>query len=223
MSYTYASFVTALSTEAVISQANTDFQAILPTIIDQAEQRIYRDLNLINTIVRDSSASTTALTRAFSLPSEKGLFVVVQSINILNGTDRTALTKISREAMDSIWPSEAAVSGLTIPMNYAPLTDSVYLLGPATSTPNIVEVIGTIRPTPLSASNTTTYLSANLPDLLLAAGMSAMSAYMRNFGSQADDPKMAMSWEADYASRIKSANIEEKQRKYQAFSSTGGM
>ena len=64
MSYTYATFVTALEVETNIpltgADANAGFVAILPTIIDQAEQQLYRELDLIATIVRDTSATTTA-------------------------------------------------------------------------------------------------------------------------------------------------------------------
>lgn len=220
MAYTYTSFVTALATEAVIAESNTDFQTILPTIIDQAEQRCYRDLQLLATIVRDSSASTTPSTRQFTAPQANGRFVVVESMNAMDGTTRYPLTKVSRETMDVVWPSDSPVDGYDRPVKYAPLTDQIFLLAPATNNSVIIEVIGTIRPVPLSPSNSTTFLSQYLPDLFLAAAMSAMSAYMRNFGAQGDDPKMAMSWEADYANRLSSANLEETKRKFQAFGST---
>ncbi len=222
MSYTYSSFVTALTTEAVIPSTNADFLIILPTIIDQAEQRCYRDLQLLATIVKDSSASTTPDQRAFTLPQATGRFVVVESVNALDGSERYPLTKMSREAMDLIWPSEAAVDGYDRPVKYAPFTDQIMLLGPATSSPVTIEVVGTIRPTPLSAVNTETFLSLYLPDLFLAAAMVAISGYMRNFGAQADDPKMALSWGDDYKTRLASANLEETKRKFQAFASTGG-
>lgn len=222
MSYTYASFVTAVSKETVIAETNVDFIAIMPTIIDQAEQRCYRELQLLATIVRDSSGSTTPSQRLFTLPQTAGRFVIAESFNVLDGADRYPLTKVSREVMDVIWPSEDAVDGYDRPVKYAPLTDQTVLLGPATGSPLTIEVVGTIRPTPLSASNTTTFLSQYLPDLFLAAAMVAMSGYMRNFGAQGDDPKMALSWEGDYKTRFGSANMEETRRKFQAFASTGG-
>jgi len=79
-----------------------------------------------------------------------------------------------------------------------------------------MEVIGTIRPTPLSVSNTTTFLTNYLSDLFFAACMSSVSGYMRDYGTQADDPKLAMSWENQYAQRLASANREEMMRKFQS-------
>jgi len=222
MAYTYATFVSALSTEVNISSTETNFVIILPTIIDQAEQRIYRDLDLLSTIVSDTSATTSANQRSFTLPQDQGRFVTVQSINIFNSSnERVPLTKVSREAIDLLWPSETAASATTIPSKYAPLTDQQVLFGPPPGAAFTVEVIGTIRPASLSASNTTTFLSQYLPDLFLAASMVAASGYMRNFGSQADDPKMALSWESDYQMRLASASAEEMRKKFQAFGSTG--
>ena len=50
MSYDYASFQSALAQEMAIPNANVNdplFQAILQTIIDYAEQWLYRDLDLL--------------------------------------------------------------------------------------------------------------------------------------------------------------------------------
>jgi len=79
-----------------------------------------------------------------------------------------------------------------------------------------MEVVGTIRPTPLSSNNTTTFLTNQLSDLLFAACMSAIAGYQKDYGTQADDPKSAMSWENQYQMRIASANKEEMMRKFQS-------
>lgn len=219
MAYTYNQFVTALEVETNIpltgADANTGFVAILPTIIDQAEQQLYRELDLLATIVRDTSATTTANTRNFTLPTASGRFVVLQSLNIVSNDQRYPLVKVSREVMDAIWPSDAGNGSL--PAKWAPVTDQLVLLGPAPSATLTVECVGTIRPTPLSASNTTTFLSQYLPDLFLAAAMVNATGYMRNYGSQADDPKMALSWQARYDALLPSAQTEEMKRKFEAF------
>lgn len=217
--YTYSSFVTALEVETNIPltgvDANTGFVAILPTIIDQAEQQIYRELDLLATIVRDTSGTTTANTRNFTLPTTLGRFVVLESVNVISNDQRYPLTKISREVMDNIWPSDAGNGSL--PAKWAPVTDQIIMFGPAPSAVLTVECIGTIRPTPLSASNTTTFLSLYLPDLFFSAAMLYASAYMREYGAQADDPKLAMSWQATYDRLLPSAKSEENRRKFQGF------
>lgn len=221
MSYDYSTFVDALSIFTNIAadgpEANAAFVAGLPTIIDQAEQRIYTDLQLLATIIRDSSGVTTQNQRTFIAPTPAGTngFNVVQSINILNGTDRLQCVKVARELLDAMWPSDIGTG--QIPNKWAMLTATTLLFGPSPTTAYNVEVIGTVTPLPLSVSNTTTYLSTQLPGLLFAAAMVAASGYMRNFGSQADDPKMAVSWEAQYTTLLPTYKAAEEARKFQSF------
>lgn len=221
MSYNYAIFVTYLSTETVIASSDPSFQAILPDCIDYAEQRIYRELNLLDTVIRDSSAVLVANSRNFTLPQSIGRFVTVTGINIItpvgttvsNGT-RNQLQPIWRNLLDFLYPSEMAPASPSVPSQFAMITDQTVIVGAAPDQAYGVEVIGTIRPTPLSATNTATYLTNYLPDLFFAAAMIFMSGYMRNFGSQADDPKMAASWEDQYEKLFASANKEELRKQY---------
>ena len=223
MAYTYGSWTTALSSAAVTTAVDADFTAILPSVIDYAEQRIYRDLDLLATVVRDESAFVAASHRDFVLPSSLGRFVVVKAVNIVtpigstvaNGT-RNPLTLTSLEYIDFTWPSEVASSATAIPSWFAMVTDQSIVMAPSPGAAFAVEVIGTIRPTPLSAANTTTFLSSYLPDLFFAASMIFVSGWQKNFGSQADDPRMAMSWETQYKTLLSSAQSEVLRKKYAA-------
>ena len=68
MSYTYSSFVNAISVETAIPSTDANFLAIMPTIIYQAEQYLYRELDLLSSIV---TITTTAVidTRRQILPT----------------------------------------------------------------------------------------------------------------------------------------------------------
>lgn len=221
MSYTYSTFVEALEAHVNIAaqgaEANAAFVAALPTIINTAEQRIYTDLQLLSTIIRDVSGQTVAGTRNFTLPIPSGTngFNVVQSINIMNGSERTQVVKVARELMDCLWPSDTGTG--QIPNKWAPINNTTLLFGPAPTTNFNVEIYGTVTPAALSASNPTTYLSVQLSGLFWVAAMVAASAYMRNFGSQADDPKMAVSWEQQYTALLPTYKAEEEARKFQSF------
>ncbi len=48
--YTYNTYVVALKTMIVSSPSDVPFDNILPSCIDYAEQRIYRERNLLDTI-----------------------------------------------------------------------------------------------------------------------------------------------------------------------------
>lgn len=221
--YTYTTFVAALSAETNIASTKDSFQAILPTIIDQAEGMIYREptLDFLSTVVTDDTGFTTAGNQQFTLPRH---FTVLQSINLVVGNTRTPLIPISREALNFLYPLRIATGGAAVPAKWAPLTETtaglpVVLLGPTPGGTTQLECIGTVRPANLSAANPTPWLWTYLGDLAFAAAMIVMSGYMRNFGSQADDPKMSVSWKGLYDALLPGAAAEEMRRK---FTATGG-
>jgi hypothetical protein len=111
-----------------------------------------------------------------------------------------------------LWPQESAPTTTSVPAYYAHVTDTTIVVGPplgSAAGTATVEVVGTITPDALSVSNTTTYLSTNYPDLLLAASMIFISGYQRNFGAQADNPQQAQSWTAQYMTLLESAKRSE--------------
>lgn len=222
MSYNYTQYVAMLANTLVVSSTNAALQTELPIIIDTAEQRCYRELQLLSTIVRDQSSSLTANSRNFIFPQH---FVVSESLNVFTPvnttTNRIQMIPVSREFLDHVYGNETAVNTPSIPIYYAMITDQTIIVGPPPDASYTVEVIGTIRPTPLSATNTTTYLTTYLPDLFFAASMSFASGYLQNYGAQADNPQMATSWEGSFTALLKSADMEEEQKRYamQAWSS----
>jgi hypothetical protein len=223
MSYTYTTFLEALNSytnvAATGADANAAFVAAVPTIIETAELRIYTDLQLLGTVVTDASGLTTPNTRSFTLQTPaggSGKWAVVQSINIVNGGVRTPVIKCSREVIDFMHPDDIALPG-SIPNIWAPVTDMTVLLAPSPASALNVEIIGNIHPLPLSEDNPTTYLSTQLPSLFFTAAMIGASGWMRNFGAQADDPKLAISWSGEYDKMLPAFQGEEQKRKFQGY------
>ncbi len=218
---TYNEWLLRLQTAAVTTNNDTNFLDYVPNFIDLAEQQCYRDLDLLSTVVRDTGNPCVVGTRNFTLPSTSGRFVVVNGLNIVtpvsstvaNGT-RNRLTQLSLDALDALWPSNTAAAVTTVPQYFAMITDQTLAFGPPPGAAFQVEVVGTIRPTPLSPTNTTTYLTLYLPDLFFAASMVAVAGYQRDFGAQADDPKLAHSWDNEYKMRLASANMEEARKRF---------
>src|SRR5438270_1045411 len=110
----YTAYITALANLLVIPVADNNYTTVLPNIIDDAEQRIYRELDLIGTLAADSSASVAINTRDFTLPSANGTFVVVERINIitpvgssLNAGTRNPAMPVSKEILDYLYPSSS--------------------------------------------------------------------------------------------------------------------
>lgn len=213
MSLDYTSFVATIATLVPIEVDDPNFVLILPSIIDYAEQRIYRELDLVSTVV-NTTGNLTSGNRSVAIPDN---MIVLQSMNVVTpaatqpdaGT-RNPLQRVSLEYMNFTWP-DATMTG--VPEQYALLTNALVKLAPTPDAAYVGEFVGTIRPTPLSASNTTTFLTTNLPDLFVAASMVFTSGWMRDFGSQSEDPATAQSWENQYKTLFGSANIEEARRK----------
>ena len=222
----YTDIVTALSTLTATPSTEANFAAILPSVFAYADGRIYRELDMMAANVRDSTSSTTSLSRNFTLPTTYGTFLVVDGINIVtpastapdSGT-RNPLRPASRDYLDLAWPS---TTGAAAPQFFAYLSQNTYLspaptqviFGPWPDATYRVEVIGKIQPAVLSASNTNTYLTDNLSDLYIAACMVFLSGYMHNFGAQADDPKMSQSWESQYQTLKASADTYEARKRF---------
>ena len=83
MPLTYTQYVNTIANLIPTQAADAGFQAMLPNMIAFADNRCYRDLDLLNTVVRDSSATLAANTRTFNLPSSIGTFYVVEEMNVI--------------------------------------------------------------------------------------------------------------------------------------------
>jgi hypothetical protein len=218
MSYTYSSFVSTLSNMVVWPSTDARFQAVLPGIIDDTEQRVYRELSLIATQVADTTTFSLN-TRLMNLPSNIGTFIVVDRVNVITPSSQTnpelgtrnALVPVSEDVLDMLWPSS---TGSTVPQYFAMRSQDQIIVGPYPDAAYTVEVIGEQRPAPLSASNTTTLLTVFLPDLFMAGALVFTNGAMKNFGIAADDPKSAITWESHFQTLLKSAQVEEARKMF---------
>ncbi len=220
MSLTYNTFTTSLANMIVVPVNDPGYVIALPNIIDDAEQRLYRELDLLATVTR-ATGVLTANNRNFTLPSSgvNGNFVVVEQMNCItpvsattaDGGTRVPMLPTSKEYLDMVWSS---VTGAGVPVNFAPISDQSWIVGPWPDAAYTVEVIGTIRPLSLSSANQTTFLSLYYPDLLLAAALVMSAGYQKNFTSMGDDPKSAVSWESHVAILLDSAKVEEIRKRF---------
>jgi hypothetical protein len=227
MALTYSSFVSEIATITVISSnvlvnGDNNFQGIMPAIIDYMEGRLWRDLDLPVVRVTDTSVTCSSGVRTIALSTTQGTLLVVETLNLLTSAGTTSsngvrvpITPASKAVIDMIYPT-ALSSQCGLPEFFARVTDTEIMFGPTPDQAYGTEVIGTTRPAPLSATNSTTWLSANVPDLCIATGMIFAAGHMRDFGAQSDNPQMAQSWETQYQNLIKSMNIDSLRMKFQS-------
>lgn len=217
----YSQFVNSYANLLVVPTSDSGFQTMLPNSIDDAEQRLYRDLQLLNTVVRDASIAFTTGTRTFNLPSAQGTFVVVESIYAITpaGTvnpdlgTHNQLVPAARPFIDALFPSSV---GSGVPAYFAPTTQNSFIVGPWPDQAYQAEVVGTIRPVALSSTNITTLLTVFFPDLWIAANMVFGAAFQQNFGASGavDNPAQGITWQSHYDALLKSAETEEAMKKF---------
>ena len=224
---TYSTYKTQIAEMAVVAEDDVNFLAILPAMIDYASNRICRDLDLMFTSVslHGPEYKLTAGNRNLSFSqnfANGSSFVVSEQINLILPTGETdpdagvraPLMPTTKEFLDAVYGSSLA-SSRGQSKYFVPFNETLFFVGPVPDVDYYVEVVGTIRPAPLSATVTTTFISQYLSDLLIMASMVYISAYQRNFGRQSDDPQMAQSYETQYQTLLRSAGVEEARKKFE--------
>lgn len=215
MSYLdYPTLVSQIANNIVVSSADTNFNTMLPAMVSYAENRIYSEVDFLRTQVTDDNQRVSSGIRDFTVPSTIGYFITVDNINIItpvsaissNGS-RTPLQAVTREFMDTVYPSGQTITG--VPEFYAMASDTEILLGPSPDQAYLAEVVGEMRPSPLSSTNSSTYLTQYCPQLLIAACMVYAFGYQQNFGAQADNAATAQSWETQYKTLFNSIEVEQ--------------
>lgn len=223
----YTTLVSEIAAFTVISSntlvnGDNNFAGPMPVIIDYAEGRLYRDLDLPAARVTDTSVICSSGVRTIALSTTQGTILEIESLNLFtsagttsSNANRAPVLPVSKAVVDTIYPS-ALSSYCGQPEFFARVTDTQLILGPTPDQPYGTEVVGVVRPNPLSAANSSTWLTQNVPELMFAACMISAAGYMQNFGSQSDNPQMAQSWESQYQVLFKSANVDSLRQKFQS-------
>ena len=220
MALTYSSYVQQIATMAVIPSNDTNFTIIIPQMISYAELRMQRDLDFLSTQISTTAYSFTANSNTLTLPTSQ--FIVPQTVEVVSSGVSTPLLPVTKEFIQNVYGS-GSTTGL--PQYFAVYggdtattgnTSQYMIVGPIPNQSYSTILTGTVRSAPLSASNTTTYISTYLPDMFIMASMIYISAFQRNFGRLNDDPQMAQTYESQYQVLKNSALVEENRKKFEA-------
>lgn len=232
---TYNGYINQIATMAVVNTTTVNgvvqgvdaaFNAIIPQMLNYAELRIQRDLDLLPSVVSRSYAIAQS---SNILPISVDDFVTVQTVQITQSSlPAVTLLPVSKEYVQMVY-SDPTTKGT--PVCFAmtggdsATGGSVYnniVFGPYADQAYPVTIYGTIRTptlysfaTTAQANTSTTFISTYLPDLLIMASLVYISAFQRNFGRMSDDPAMAQSYEGQYQSLKNAAAIEEYRKKFQ--------
>jgi hypothetical protein len=219
---------TAVNTAGVYGFVDAPPELITPMMLNYAELRIQRDLDMLASQSSNIYTLTTGQ-QVFPLPVDD--FVTVQTLEIVTLSsgqvvNAQTLVPVSKEFIQNVYsglasagtPEYFAMYGDNFGGNQDSFTN--ILFGPPPNFAYSLRVTGTCRSPSLNknasagiADTGYTYISAYYPDLLVLASMVYISAFQRNWSATADDSPMAMSYEKQYQLMRIGALQEENRRK----------
>ena len=110
----YTSYIAQIANLMAADSTTPEFQLMVQGMIPYAENRIYRELDLLNTVVANSTGSLVAGNRFFTLPTNVGssAFYTVTGINVItpagvsaNSGTRNQLAAVTMDYLNAVWNS----------------------------------------------------------------------------------------------------------------------
>ena len=230
---TYNGYVTQIATLAVVNTQTVSgvvqgvdqaFNDLIPQMLNYAELRIQRDLDLLPAL---TSRSYTMSSGTNTLTIDVDDFVTIETVAVTAGGTSYPLLAVSKEFLQNVYGS-SAVTGQ--PVFFAMFggdlatggnTSTIIKYGPYADSAYATEVSGTVRlpslyqsATTALAGTATTFISTYLPDLLIQASMIYIAQFQRNFGQGSNDPAMGPTYELQYQNLLRGAGVEEARKKF---------
>jgi hypothetical protein len=212
----------ALSYYMEQEQPDASFTAATPTMVSNAEQKCYRDLNLAASSGENTSLATSIGGRVLDLSGMSGQDVaggtpvaypwpvVVEAVYAQVGTRWVPYQVVSKDFLDFSWPDP----GMQAPPSagfafYCMLDNLTALLAPTPDAVYPLRITGQWRPMGISQANPVTWLATYLPDVFFAAVMVEAFIYQRDWGTGSADPQALPLWQSRYHELLGSAKVEE--------------
>src|ERR1700744_670695 len=172
---------------------------ITPSMLNYAELRIQRDLDLLASQTSNNTYTLTAGSPILDIPIDDFQTLQTFEITQMNGAqtvNASPLLPVSKEFIQNVYGGMASVG---TPQYYALVGDTFggnantlnkVLLGPTPNFNYTVRVTGTIVTPSLFkyasigvADTSFTYISSYYPDMLIMASMIYITMFQRNFGN----------------------------------------
>ncbi len=203
---------------------NLDFQNSLPMFSQYAEARMYKELIFLATRTTEESAQFNAGSAYFPLDLLQNPIIVVEGFAAITPAGSTSETgtrwefdPVSLDMVDMCFPTSSITSApddASTAIRYWSMYDNHTIkYGPTMDAAYTASVTGIFSPTPLSEDYPDTYLTLNWMPQFIACSMISVTGWMRNYGAQSDDPKMAQSWDSQYQALSQSMILEEQRRR----------
>lgn len=191
----------------------SEFSDQLDTIIDLAENRIYRECDLGVFRNEDNSLVTVGGTRTVSYTSISPRPFVIRWLAIRPnaGTEYTVLDYKDDSYIQELW-GFTGTNG--VPRSYSVREDGTLLFGPTPDGVYNIRMAYTFKP-PSIATSTTSWLGNYAPDTLLFACLAEAYDFMKG------EDQSRTRWEEKYKASAASLKLEEEVRVRRTEARTG--
>ena len=194
---TYSELVTQIR-EYTETDSNVLTTTIVNDFIEHAELKIFRQVDL-DVFRKYKTATLTAGDAFISMPGaiptdfEYARYINIFGTSGLSGSSLTANERVFLDKRDPSFMNEYRSDRTApgVPKYYANWDNDTILLAPAPNAAYTIELAYNALPTGLSSSNTTTWVSNNMPTLLLYACLTEAFKFLKN-------PNMASMYAQSY-------------------------
>ena len=180
--------------------SNVFTSGVVDTFITMAENRILRDIDL-DVFKKESTGTLTIGSKFLGAPSD---ILTHRYLMITVDGDQRFLDFRDTSFVKEYWPDGTDTA---TPKYYSVWDQNTFLLSPTPDAAYAVEVGYVYRPAQLSSSNTTTWISTNVPEALLYACL--IQAYSYTKGPL----EMLQYFENAYKQAIQGLGIEQQGRR----------
>lgn len=196
---TYDELVTNIRNYTEVD-ANVFTNAVINTFITMAESQILRDIDL-DVFKLEVSGTMTSGNKFLAAPSD---ILTHRYIMITSDNNQIFLDFRDTSFMKEYWPNGATTG---VPRYYSVWDQDTFYVAPTPNANFVVELGYIYRPTQLSSTNTTTWISVNAPEALLYACL--LQAYSYTKGP----PDMLQYFNNTYKQAIQALGIEQQGRR----------
>ena len=179
---------------------SAEFQARIPTFIEVAEDRLFRDLDTYGFVQHE----TTSVSVGDPFITKPTNTAIIKAVAYVSNNRFTVLAPRTNEFIQIYWPERTSVGK---PKFYCNWDNETFIVAPTPYKNATLEGVFVVRPSVLSTTNTTNWYTTFAERALIAAVMVEASMFMKSY-------EAATTWDKIYVEEVmKLRNEARRQRR----------
>jgi hypothetical protein len=195
MQYSYSAILSSI--QNYCTDNSTDFTTEYPTLIQVAQDRVLKDLNITSF---DTSTTTTSATAFITRPNG---MIALRSLFVLVNNARQLLSQRTKSYIDCYWANSGSVA---TPRYFADCSTTQWQIAPVPDQSYTFQINYTTRLAYLTSGTPTNWLSNTYGEVLFDAAMILAKKFFRE--DPVSEGGEMRDWEARYASDLALAKRE---------------